>query len=217
MLRISQILLLILTYVNCYSQKDTLYLFQDYVILNNEKLNFIDRSGNKTGKWIDYEICYPNNILPIEIVLGSGDNVHFYSTIYCTYRPLNEGEYDGIKILLSKKVDSTENVKYYNLEYREIHYKIPSTLLCIESIGNFKNSLKQGLWEYFYPSGKTKKKIYYKNGIPTSNFKIYRENGTLMIGFVIKNDSTCEISKYKENGDLIETIISELNEFKELY
>jgi antitoxin component YwqK of YwqJK toxin-antitoxin module len=57
----------------------------------------------------------------------------------------------------------------------------------------------------------------FKNGLPTSGFKILRENGTLMIEFILKNDMKCEVSKYTEDGILIDSLYGEIREFKGLY
>ena len=176
-----------------------------------------DIVGRKTGEWIHYELNYPNGIIPFDYILASGEDFHEHSSIYSKYRPLKESEYNGILVLLNEEIDTIRGEVYYDLEYNKIQNKIPPNLYSLENRGYYTKGLKNGLWEYYYCSGLLKKKIEYKNGLPVSNYKIYREDGSVMIGLFQKSDSIWEVSKYKKDGKFIETITDRIEKFKELY
>ncbi len=200
---------------NCFSQNDTLYLLSESVVLNGETFNQKDNNGFKLGSWIDYHVDYLK--IDVQILLASGDGFHEYSEIHTKYRALKENEYDGIQIPKKESIDTVDGDLYYDITYDEVHNKIPVHHYCIESIGKYENDLKQGMWEFQYCLRQLKKKIFYKNGLPVADFQIFRENGTLIINFVVINDSICEVGKYKENGTLIETLIDKTCKFKGLY
>ena len=145
-------------------------------MLDNEIYNKTDSFGNQIGKWIKFEI---DNSL-IELTLGSGENGHVYDESIIEYRPLIKGEYYGIKTLISEKVDTINNVLYYDLKYLEIRDKIPTDLYFITEAGCYVNNKKEGLWNYYYNSGNIKKSINYKNGLPANDFKVFRNDKTLI-------------------------------------
>jgi len=211
------ILILIISTINCYSQNDSLYLEQEYVLLNGVKLNQIEKAGEKTGEWIQYDWNYPDNIIPLNFLLASGDGFHEYSTTSITYRPLNENEHNGIRLLLSERIDSTKADLYYHTKYMEIRNIIPPDLLCIKNRGNYSNGLKHGIWNYYYCSDSLKKRIKYSEGKPDSDYEIYREDGTVMVELSKINDSVWEVSKYTKEGELIEIISDEIEKFEMLY
>lgn len=228
--RIIQILTFTLYTTLCFSQNDTIYLHQNYILLGTEKLNIVKNGGSKTGKWVDYEWVFRNDSI---IEVNGASTIYFDTSIYeastshipvrinrvyhVEYRPLKEGEYERIRILQSEKTDTIKNRLYYKQKYKEVRSKIPPDLYRIKGIGNYKNNLKHGAWEYFYRTGESKKKIIYENGIPKCDFNTYRENGTLMIRFVKVNDSVWEVSKYNENEVVFETIRDKLENFNGLY
>lgn len=195
------------------AQNDTIYLMKNHIILNDEIYNKIDSSGKKTGKWINFTI--DNSI--IELTLGSGENVHSYDESIIEYRALEKDEYFGMSTLISEKVDTIDNVLYYDSKYLEIRDKVPEDLYFITSIGDYNSDKKQGLWNYFYESGNIKKTIYYLNGLPNKEFEVYRDDKTLMIEMSKTKDRLWEVKKFKSNGTLIDTQIGDIEKFKIIY
>jgi antitoxin component YwqK of YwqJK toxin-antitoxin module len=215
--RIIQILTFILHTTICFSQNDTIYLHQNYILLGDEKLNLVNNEGKKTGKWVEYKMGYPMELVPQSDYHPSRPNEIYEIAYEDEFRPLKEGEYEMITIFQSERIDSFRNEKIHRQKYKVIHSKIPSELYLIQGIGNYKNNLKHGAWKYFYQTGELKKEITYEKGIPKGDFDINRENGTLMIRFVKINDSVWEVSKYNENEVIFETIRDKIEKFNGLY
>jgi hypothetical protein len=151
------------------------------VLLNNVKYNQTNKSGKRIGKWIQFELCYPNNCVPLNISLACGDGFHEYRTTYLKYRPLKDNEYNGSMQRISEKIDTINEELYYKTEYIEVRCKIQPGFFCILGEGEYRNGLKHGKWKYFYSSGILKKNIEYRKEKPISNYKIYREDGSVMI------------------------------------
>lgn len=199
--------------MKCIAQNDTIYLKKNHLILNGETYNKIDSSNKKTGKWISYSI--DNSI--IELALGSGENFHVYDESIIEYRALKKEENFGIKTLVNTKVDTIDSVLYYDNKYLEIRDKIPPDLYFITNIGDYKCDKKEGLWEYFYESGNLKKTIYYLNGLPEKDFKIFRDDKSLMIEMTKINEDLWEVKKYNPDGTLVDTQIGSIDKFKMIY
>ncbi len=69
--------------------------------------------------------------------------------------------------------------------------------------GNYKNSRKQGLWTFFFPSGKTKSEIEYVNSRPNGAYKTYYENGQIEEEGNWKNNrNTNNFKRYHSNGQV---------------
>jgi hypothetical protein len=188
-------------------------LEKNQIIFEGKEYNKLDIDGKKAGKWIEFEI--DNSI--IELTSGSGENTHFQEEIKLEYRPINDGEFNGYKKLISEKVDTIEGVLIYDLKYLEIRNKIPSDVYVIEGKGDFKNGKKDGNWDYYYPSGVLKKTIIYNDGFPIKSFKINREDGSLMLDLIKIKDENWHVIKYSQDGKKLETIPDKIENLKMLY
>jgi len=89
--------------------------------------------------------------------------------------------------------------------------------LCIESRGSFENGYKIDKWLFFYPNGELKKTIMYKHGLPTRGYKIFRNNGTVVVEMKKLNDSIWEANRYSETGIKLENHADRIEEFDILY
>lgn len=69
--------------------------------------------------------------------------------------------------------------------------------------GEYKNSRKQGIWKFFYSSGKVKSEIAYTNSRPNGFYKTYYENGQVEEEGTWKNNrNTGNFKRYYENGQV---------------
>jgi hypothetical protein len=201
------------------SQNDTLYLKKNCIQFQGVKYNFLDDNLNKIGDWIEYGES--QNLMLLECASGydseSDVDCHWYTNVTIKYRPLEIGEKDGMRIVKSEKLDTSFMDKRYHIEAEEIQSKIPPDSYYFKARGKYDFNKKSGRWTYFYQTGKILKEIIYKNDLPDKSFKIFREDGTLMIS-VDKIDNThWEIAKYSELEKLKETQTGKIDEFKILY
>ncbi len=213
------LLLFIIIHFACltYAQNDTLYLEANHLLLNNKEINKSNTKGEKYGEWIEYDIDLFKVNRNIDEICASGDGFHSYSTIYNKFRALKGNEYDGILIETELSVDTIDGVLYYGGTYNKIMNRVPKDFYFIEGRGYYKDDKKDGEWKYYYKSGHLKKSIIYSLGIPILSYKIFREDGTLMM-FITKYDKTnwCA-QKYSPEGIKFETIIRPLKMFEILY
>jgi len=212
-MRIALFILIILTYsLNSYSQNDTIYLQDNCVIFQNNEYNKYSDSL-KSGLWIDYEINDPY----IEIENGSGDKYHTEIATYSEFRSLKKNEYCGMKVTIKESTHYYNGDEYYSCTYNRITNKIPHDCYNLLAIGEYRNNLKIKEWTYYYRSKKVLKSIYYTEGLPSNGFKVFRENGSLMIE-VLKTAPTCwEIKKYSEAGKILSCENMKIDDFKLLY
>ncbi len=200
---------------NSYSQNDTLYLEKEFVLLNEKKFNKIE-GVKQVGEWINYGMK-ALNIIDDNEWLGSGDGFHTQVKYVFEYRALNKDEYYGIRYLISEKIDTIDGELYYDSDYLEIRNKIPSELYYIKGKGAYRNNKKIGKWNYYYQSGRVLKSIIYENGLPVNNFRIFRENGSIMIELIKINQTDWSITKYNEAGIKLDTFTNKTDQFKMLY
>ena len=69
--------------------------------------------------------------------------------------------------------------------------------------GKYVNGKKEGLWKFYYPSGKIKQEVTYKNNRPNGFVRIYYENGNVSEEGIWKGNKW--VGKYKyyhKNGKL---------------
>jgi hypothetical protein len=131
--------------------KDTIYLKANHIIINGQVFNEL-KSGVKEGYWIEYKFI---PFIKEEGALWQGPKRWGYYSVDTIYRPLQEGEYSGIKNVKADDSTNRDNGwKSYNYEAEIIMDYIPSSLYYIESKGNYKNGKKVGLWEYYNQEGK---------------------------------------------------------------
>ncbi len=131
--------------------KDTIYLKANHIVINGQVFNEL-KSGVKEGYWIQYEF------IPFAKEEGGPWHGHKrwgYYSVDTIYRPLQEGEFSGIKNVIANDSTIRDNGwKSYNYEAEIIiDYILPSQYY-IESKGNYKNGKKIGLWEYYNQEGK---------------------------------------------------------------
>jgi hypothetical protein len=167
MLRHSIIYCLIIFCIGANAQNDTLYLYKAYIILNGIKYNRLDQNNERTGNWIVYALKDEVSIM----VTASGydpesmKDVHSYTDVIIKYRALNESEKEGDTFKLEERLDTTFNDKRYYIRSEEIHCKIPPDKYYIVAKGLYDRGQKEGVWTYYYESGKTWKQIDYMNDI----------------------------------------------------
>jgi len=206
-------ILTILVFSNiCKSQNDTIYIEDNYILLNGKRMNVVENNV-KNGMWIEYEITD----VPFVFSMGSGDNFHVYDLIRTEYRALKPNEYYGIKYTLSSKCDTVDNVVYCDENSVEIKNKIPSKVYYISGDGKYDNNKKENLWSYFYPDKTVRKEIFYVKGLPYNSFNIYRQDRSVLMKIKRINETEWEICKYSKSGEILNCEINRIEEFKELY
>jgi len=215
MKKIIQIAFSVLWVVNCYSQNDTLYLKRDHIVLNGKILNKLNQEGKKEGEWKEYD--FTDSRYDITYIMGSGDNVHIYSTLYYEYRPLLNDENDGMYKMTNYRVDTVDVVRYIHEEGIEFRNKIPPEYYYIASTGVYQNDQKEGKWNYYYSSGTLIKSILYKSGVPVKSYKIYDENKKIKAKMKKTNETTWTAIQYSPEGKKLRKITNELTHFKMLY
>jgi len=206
------ILILLFFFNICKSQNDTIYIEDNYVILNGKRMNLVENNV-KNGMWIEYEI----DDEPFTISLGSGDNFHVYDLIKVEYRALRLNEYYGIEYTLSSKCDTVDKVVYCEENSVVIRNKIPSDSYFIAGKGKYDNDKKENLWSYFYSNGVVRKEIFYVKGLPYDSFNIYRKDKSVLMKIKRVKETEWEICKYSESGVKLDCEINCIEEFKELY
>lgn len=213
--KIVHIVISLLLVNNCYSQNDTLYLECDHIVLNGKIINNTNKEGKKEGEWKEFD--FTESRFEIWYSMGSGDNIHIYSTLHIEYRPLSKNEYYGMYKMTSKSSDSIEGVKYIHEEGIEFRNKIPTEHYYIASNGIYQNDQKEGKWNYYYSSGTLIKSIIYEKGIPVKSYKIYAENGKIKAKMKRKNRTTWTAIQYSPEGKKLWKITNEVKHFKMLY
>ncbi len=210
--------IIILLFVSsfCFGQNDTIYLYKDFIELHGLKYNLIN-DEIKTGNWIEFSIEDNTTISS----LGSGVDVHFHYTIYQKYRPLEQGEYNGIEKLISENGPDTKNGQIiYSGNYQKITNRVPPDKYYISGKGSYNNDKKQGDWIYYHKNGKLKKEIMYEDGIPKAGFIIFRNDETKMIEVTkeIKDDDEYwQVIKYSETGKEIGREKHTIEDLMEIY
>jgi hypothetical protein len=206
-------ILIILFIANiCKSQNDTLYIEDNYIILNGKKRNQIENNV-KNGMWVEYEL----GDIPVSFILGSGDDIHFYDLVEPEYRALKENEYSGIEYVLSSKCDTIDNVIYCDETSVKIENRIPPDVYIISGKGKYDHDRKENLWTYFHTNGEIRKEIFYVKGLPYSSFNIYRSDKSILLKVNKINKTDWEICKYSESGEQIDCETKSIDNFKELY
>ena len=211
-LKISFFSLFSFCFMHCYSQNDTIYLKDNFIIFQNKEYNKY-LNNEKSGNWIEFEIISDS----YTVSLSSGVNEHWHEIIRKKYRPLKENEYNGMKIKIKENTDTITEIVYHEIIYHEIFEKIPPDNCFIVAKGSYKNNLKNDKWIFYYYSGKIKKEIYYSDGLPQMGFKIYREDGSVMIDVQKKSSKEWNVCKFSACGKIINCEIKKIEEFIDLY
>jgi hypothetical protein len=187
--------------------------------LRGVKYNRLNSDFKRTGSWIVYGI--KKDLFLSSCASGYDTETmvdcHWYTDVSMKYRLLKDTEIEGERIVLEERLDTTFNDKRYYIQAQEIHSKIPPDVYFIVSKGKYENGKKFGIWTYYYQTGIVRKTINYNNNIPIESFKIFRENGTLMLSAEKISNSKWKILKYSKEGIVIEQKIGSIEEFKMLY
>ncbi|HSP86589.1 MAG TPA: hypothetical protein VLN45_00525 [Ignavibacteriaceae bacterium] len=207
------VIILIFTSSVTLSRNDTIYLFENYIELNERTYNLVE-NDIKTGNWIEFNV----EDTTFTYILGSGIDVHFHDFIITEYRPLRDEEFNGIEVLISEnKKDIGNDQILYTRSIKRIKNRVPPDKYYITGKGRYKNDKKEGKWVYKYKNGKPKKEIFYENGIPKYGFDIYMPDKTIMIKLKKINDVEWEVIKYLKTGEEIERKRYTIDELNELY
>lgn len=75
-----------------------------------------------------------------------------------------------------------------------------------KQVGDYKNSLREGQWTLYWPSGNLKGYLNYSQGIPFGEFIIYYESATPAIKGNISYDLNSKYETYDENGNRLRVI-----------
>jgi hypothetical protein len=211
------ILFLIFWTFESYSHNDTIQLFDNHILIGGHEYNRVI-NGAKQGPWIDFTIN--NDEFSISNASGydrNGNNVHWYTMTQMEFRPLRTMEKEGEIQVLTEKVDTTFGDRRYDISALSIHSRVPPDKYYVTAKGNYRNDLKTGKWTFYHNSGSVRKEIEYSNGLPTSGYKIFRENGDLMIDVIRLNNTDWNICRYSEKGKLLDCELKKIDEFRPLY
>lgn len=156
------------------------------------------------------EVYYPSGKLHKEFTFKDGLANGPFKVFYESGKIKREG------VLKDNKFDG-ESIWYYEngeIEIKELYSKgisigkveeyYPSGILKFEYFNNQSGKI-EGSFILYYPDGKLKKEVEFKNGEENGRYKSFHPNGQLSLDAVKKNDSTTTYYKsYDENGILEE-------------
>jgi len=173
-----------------FSQKDTLFLFSDCILIGDSLFNqTVD--GNKSGIWIEYEIKKSRVVKLIHYQWSGfdslGNDVH--GTNHYTLK------YKGISDFESMKTISPI-IKENHSDFSISQNYIPPHYYFIASKGNYLNSKKEGNWNFYFEGGSIKKVIHFKNGIPMQVFNIYSVEKEILMRITPKENGLWEVCKF---------------------
>lgn len=115
---------------------------------------------------------------------------------------LKQGKWEEYKIPYNMVTEEVEikipkaKTKYYTLTKDKDRKYFP----IIESVGEYKNGLKKGIWIEYFPNGSIKSKIEYENGVPFGNCEMLWENGNLKMKCKIGVEYKFSMDVYNEDG-----------------
>lgn len=217
MIRYISLFLLILLGIGSNAQNDTLYLETSHLLLKGVRLNKRNTKGEKNGEWIEYGIDLITVRNNSEFICASGDDFHSYTETIEKFRTLKDGEYNGIIINIESSIDTIDGVLYHDGVYEKILNRVPNDLYYIEARGFYRNNIKEGEWNYYHKSGNLLKSITYSNGMPIEDFKIYRNDGSVMISLSKIDNNNWLVIKYLDDGQKLETLRGLIKNFSMLY
>jgi hypothetical protein len=211
-MRVFLFVILVFSSFSAFSQNDSVYLFSDHLIFGGKKANMVV-SGSKTGFWIDY-VLTPSALTPF-VRKDSVQNC--YHKIQKEYRPLNEGEVDGLMILLPQHTDTLIDGTSCFKVFKKITNRLAAGEFRATAKGSYLNNLKDGYWEYFHANGQLAKRIHYTKGLPDASFQVLRDDGTISLDVQRVGENEWEICKYSDMLRKIGCKRQKVNEFKALY
>lgn len=211
-MRVFLLFMLVFSGTSAFSQSDSVYLFSDYQLFGGKKVNMVI-NGSKIGVWIDY-VLTPSALAPVFLK----DSVQqCYHKIQKEYRPLLEGEAEGLMILLPQYTDTLINgVSCYKV-FSKVTNKLAANEYRVIAKGSYLSNLKDGYWEYFHANGQLSKRIHYTKGLPDASFQLLRDDGTLSLDVQRVGENEWEICKYSDMLRKIGCKRQKVDEFKSLY
>lgn len=211
-MRVFLFVILVFSSFSAFSQSDSVYLFSDHLLFGGKKVNMVVNSS-KAGFWIDY-ILRPSALNPF---VRKDSVLNCYYKIQKEYRPLAEGESDGLMILLPRNTDTLINGNSCFKAFKKVTNKLAATDFRVIAKGNYLNNLKDGYWEYFHANGQLAKRIHYTKGLPDASFQVLREDGTISLDVQRVGENEWEICKFSDMLRKIGCKRQKINEFKALY
>lgn len=177
-----------------FSQKDTLFLFNDCYVIGEEKYNKTI-NGVKEGRWLEYDLKM-KAVCQINIVhwtgidsLGNDASGTYY--VNDEYAPTSD--FDSINCQKKSKDSNALSVT------TRVFNWIPPEKYYIASKGTYKLGLKEGVWVSYYENEQIKKKIEFKNGRPINDFVVFREDGTIMFSVSVLDDDNFEVCRFLQH------------------
>ena len=75
-----------------------------------------------------------------------------------------------------------------------------------KQIGEYKNSLREGLWKLYFPEGILFGQINYYRGIPFGEIVLFYSNGNVALKGKISYDLHSKWETYDEDGNLLQSL-----------
>lgn len=141
------------------------------------------------------------------VVTAQGDTLLGVLQAHYQYYSYNDSVFkifsdkDGLIEILSATSDSAFN----DSTYSETKF-MPGNKLY--TTGNYKNKKRDGLFRYYFLSGKLRANVFYSNGIENT-FEGFYESGKPRQKGELINDSTFRDQEYSQNGLLLEEMITD--------
>lgn len=183
---------------------DSLWIFYDIDGDTLKKINYYDDKKNGyyyTYEYKNFENKKTGGLISKELFVNDikqGKSYYYKNGKIYKIITYVDGQKDGIAIKYNDSIIST--IYEYNKDY--LVYK--DNINKLDKLGK-----KQGVWKEFYPNGKIKRKLNYKNGKLNGNLIEYNNLGKPIKTKEYKNDSLiCDSVKIKFN-------ISDRQEFYE--
>jgi hypothetical protein len=195
----------------CFSQGDTLFLFNNCYIMGGEIFNQ-NKEGEKDGNWLEYGLK-KESVIAMNVwqwsgfdSLGNDVSGHYY----IDYKYAPTGDYTD------RIFHEIPNPLFTMDDTTLILNSIPPEKYYISTKGMFNKGLKEGVWLSYYEDGQLKKKVTYKNGVPVANFQIFREDGSVMFSVSILDDGTFEICKFYQSPNPLKCSFKSFEEIRVL-
>lgn len=211
-MRVLLFVILVFSSFSAFSQNDSVYLLSDHLIFGGKKANMVV-NGSKTSFWIDY-VLTPSALTSV-VRKDSAQNC--YHKIQNEYRPLAEGEVEGLMILLPQYTDTLIDGNSCFKAFKKITNKLSASEYRVIAKGSYLNNLKDGYWEYFHANGQLAKRIHYTKGLPDASFQVLREDGTISLDVQRVGENEWEVCKYSDMLRKIGCKRQKIDEFKALY
>lgn len=152
--------------------------------------------------------CYRFILIVLLIILGSDVTAQQTTPNHVDTLGLRQGMWREFKIPyalvmsdIAIKVPEITSEYYYLSEKKDRKY-----FPIVESIGEYENGLKTGIWFEYHGDGRIKSQIEYKEGIPNGNCKLFWGNSVLKAEYTLGSNDSIPVKIYDDNGNLEEII-----------